>query len=330
MVGRAIMRIDRIVKWIMRARRTEHRFQRLRSANTCRHKGLVRRAHIMEERFSDIIQIMRITHCRPVHAQIRAMFAQPKANHIQIDIAQHVIQQILMFDRPRNGALELWNPNEADRTFRLGNPSVTNQLIQGSGSLDQSHRSGNVIIRAQLHISLKKVSREDDLSRFRIRSRNHTSRDLNLRLLRRCLNLHVDGYRFSLQQTISQGITITRCQVNAKGWIITSDTAIGNLKRIDQGSRRIETDHAQGASPNQAIVYPRSRSLRHGNLPFQVESGDRQTVSLAHPNQRRRHIGILATLTQDSGQVTIIRDLRRFRRYFPHGGTDTIPCLRLA
>ena len=231
------MRIDRIVKWIMRARRTEHRFQRLRSANTCRHKGLVRRAHIMEERFSDIIQIMRITHCRPVHAQIRAMLAQPKANHIQIDIAQHIVQQILMFDRPRNGALELWNPNEADRTFRLGNPSVTNQLIQGSGSLDQSHRSGNVIIRAQLHISLKKVSREDDLSRLGIRSRNHTCRNLDLRLLSSRLNLHVNGNLLPFHQAIPQGIAVARRQVDAEGWIITPDTAIGDLKRIHQRPR---------------------------------------------------------------------------------------------
>ena len=112
--------------------------------------------------------------------------------------------------------------------------------------------------------------------------------------------------------------------------MLAADACVRNLNWIDQRTGRVEANHAKGSRRNRLVVHPSGRSLRHRDLPFQVDGSNLVCLSTAYPSQLGCHVGIAATLTQDGGQVGIIGNLHLLRLHLPQRGADAIPGLGLS
>ena len=60
---------------------------------------------------------------------------------------------------------------------------------------------------------------------------------------------------FTLEQTISQSVSISWSQVETECGVLAADATVRDLERINQRARSIEADHAQGTGSNSLIVY---------------------------------------------------------------------------
>ena len=330
MVRSTIMSVDGIIEGVSGAGHAIHRFQGIGTSHAGSHKTLVGGTHVVIEAFRHIVQIVRITHGGTVQAIHGFALAQPQTHHIEVDVAQCLVQNVLMLDSPRDGALELRNPDETDGALGAWKLTAFNQFVQSACHFNQGNGTGDIVVGTQLHISFIKVGTENDFLSIRISSLDNTGRHFDFGFFHSGLDIRFHGYLLASEQSVAQGITVTRSEVDTESGVVSTDTTVRNLDRVYQRTRRIIRNDTHGTCLHGQIVYTSGRSFGHGNLALQVGSIDFHLASTAYPSQFGGNMGTLATLSQDSGQIAVIGQFRGLGRYFPKGSTHTVPSLGLA
>ena len=233
-VGSTVMGIDGIIERIARTGHTIHRLQCIRTSHTSCHKRLVGSSHVMIEAFGYIIEIVRITHGCTMQTVHRLALTQPKSHHIEVNVTKCLAQDVLVLDGPWNSALEFRNPDETDATLRTRKLTAFDEFIQCTSHFNQGSRTGNIVISTQLHIAFIKVSTKDDFFGIGFRTLDEASRHFDFSFFHGGFDIGLDRNLFAFQESVSQGITITRSQVDAESRIVSTDTAIRNLDRVHQ------------------------------------------------------------------------------------------------